>query len=178
MRGSALVAAMVLTASAAAAQQAAPVPPAKASPASQKPVKASAKRGAPMPARSVISGTVVDVNGQPVPNATVNLRSLQLNKVEQSVTAGRTGQYTFVVQPDLPYVIEIADQTGRVIAVSDVLIPQTGEVAAALVKIPARLPTIAGVFGETAGSIISATAGTGITAIQSSIPDPPLSPER
>ena len=54
---------------------------------------------------------------------------------------------------------------------------ELGEVAGAMVTIPAPLPAIAGLFRDTAGSILSAATGTGLTAVDSSVP-PVVSPER
>ena len=176
MRALTIATLLLLPATAAIAQQS-PRPQA-AKPAAARP-KVATRAVAKPSARTMINGTVVDVDGNTVPNAAVQLHNLQSNKVEQSMTANRTGEFTFVAEPDLPYVVEVVDQTGRIIAVGEVTIPQSGEVVAAIVKIPARLPVIAGIFGETAGSLISAATGMGVTAIQSSIPEPPpLSPEK
>jgi hypothetical protein len=127
--------------------------------------------------QSMIHGTAVDADTSPLPNATVRLRNLQTNQVEQVSTANQVGEFTFVAQPEIPYVVEIADQAGNIVAVGDVVTAQAGEVAGALVAIPTRLPAVAGVFGETAGSVASAATSTGITAIEASSA-PFLSPER
>jgi hypothetical protein len=131
-------------------------------------------------AQSMIHGVAVDVDSHPLPNVNVRLRNLKANKVEQKTTANLAGEFNFVAQPEIPYVVELADQTGRIVAVGDVIVVHAGEVAAAMVAIPTRLPTLAGVFGETAGSVISAAAGTGLTALQSTVaaPPPPASPEQ
>lgn len=127
--------------------------------------------------QSMIHGTAVDTSASPVPNATVRLRNLQSNQVEQVSRANQIGEFTFVAQPEIPYVVEIADQAGNIIAVGDVITAQAGEVAGAMVAIPTRLPALTGVFGETAGSVISAATGTGITAVEATVA-PFLSPER
>jgi hypothetical protein len=85
------------------------------------------------------------------------------------------GEFTFAARPEVPYVVEIADAAGRVVAVGDVIIAATGDVAAAVVSIPSRLPAVAGVFSDTAGSVVSAVVSTGVTVIP---PPPPLSPEQ
>ncbi len=85
------------------------------------------------------------------------------------------GEFTFVARPEIPYVVEVTDAAGRVIAIGDVVIAQAGDVAAALVSIPSRLPALAGVFSETAGSVVSAAASTGVTVVPNL---PPVSPNR
>jgi hypothetical protein len=131
-------------------------------------------------AESMIHGVALDVDARPLPNVAVRLRNLKTNRVEQKSTSNHSGEFTFIAQPEIPYVVELTDQAGRVIAVGDVIVAHSGEVASALVAIPSRLPALAGVFGETAGSVISAAVGTGITALQSTLtpPPPPASPEQ
>lgn len=120
--------------------------------------------------KSLINGVAVDSNERPLPNTTVRLRNLKLNSIEQTVTANERGEFTFAVQPNVPYVIEIVDQASRVVAVGDVITVNTGEVAGAIVALPSRLPAIAGLFGDTVGSVISAAAGTGLTVVDPALP--------
>ena len=89
-----------------------------------------------------------------MPNATVRLRNLAANQIEQVVTANQIGQFTFIARPEIPYVVEIADRVGRILAVGDIITAQAGEVAGAIIAIPSRLPAVAGVFGNTASSVV------------------------
>ena len=115
--------------------------------------------------RSLINGVAVDGRQSPLPNAMVRLRNLDVNEIEQVVTANQVGEFSFVARPDVPYVIEIADQAGRIIAVGDVIMANVGEVAGAVVSLPSRVPAFAGVFNDTASSVVSAAAGTGLTVV-------------
>lgn len=126
--------------------------------------------------KSMINGVAVDVNKTPLPNASVRLRNLQANAIEQVTTANQLGEFSFAVLPDVPYVVELADQTGRIVAVGDVVITSAGEVAGAVVSIPSRLPALAGVFGETAASVLSAATGMGLTVVDPALPE--LSPKK
>src|SRR4051812_43686573 len=74
--------------------------------------------------QSMIHGTAVDANIAPLPNATVRLRNLQTNQIEQVSTANQVGEFTFTAQPEIPYVVEIADQAGNIVAVGDVITAQ------------------------------------------------------
>ena len=126
---------------------------------------------------SIINGLALAANNNPLPNVTVHLRNLESRRVEQRSVTDRHGQFMFVVKPNVPYVVEIAGDAGKIFAASDVITTQLGEVAGAMVTIPAPLPAIAGLFRDTAGSILSAATGTGLTAVDSSVP-PVVSPER
>ncbi len=119
-----------------------------------------------MPAgEALIKGSAVDMNNTPLSNAPVRLRNLLSNQVEQSSYSNDVGEFIFLARPEVPYVVEIADQAGRIIAVGDIVTAQAGDVAGAIVTIPSKLPALAGVFGESAGSVASAAAGTGLTAL-------------
>jgi hypothetical protein len=140
------------------------------------PVSAPATSGVALKtSQALINGSAVDITSAPVANATVRLRNLAENKIEQVVVSNEAGQFTFVARPEVPYVIEVADETGRLLGVGDVIIVQAGEVAAALVSIPSQVPAMAGFFGQTATSLLAAVTTLGVTVVD---PEPPLSPEK
>jgi hypothetical protein len=130
-------------------------------------------------AQGMIHGTAVDRDAAPLPNATVRLRNLASQQIEKTSTANQLGEFTFIVKPEIPYVVEIADQTGQILAIGNVVTAQAGEVASAVVTVPVRLPAaVAGLMGNTAGSVLSAASGAGITALKSAeFEPPPASPE-
>src|SRR5580765_1368400 len=72
--------------------------------------------------QSMIHGVAIDVEAHPLPSASVRLRNLTTNQVEQKVTANLAGEFNFVAQPEIPYVVEIIDQAGHIIAVGDVIV--------------------------------------------------------
>ena len=140
---------------------------------SVKPARQSANAAAQKAAsniRSLINGTAIDSDQQPLPNATLRLRNIEKNEIEQVVTANEMGEFSFIARPDVAYVVEIADQAGRIVAVGDVIMANPGEVAGAVVALPSRLPALAGVFGDTASSVMSAVTGTGLTVVDPTLP--------
>ncbi len=167
------LAGVVLSTSIVSAQQA--VRPGTAAKVARQSAKVEAKRAA-KEIRSLINGVAIDSDQAPLPNATIRLRNLETNQIEQVVTANARGEFSFVARPDVPYVVEIADQAGRVVAVSDVIMANAGEVAGAIVTLPSRLPALAGVFGDTASSVLSAATGMGLTVVDPALPK--LSPSR
>jgi hypothetical protein len=126
--------------------------------------------------RSLINGVAIDSDQTPLPNATIRLRNLDANEIEQVITANEMGEFSFIARPDVAYVVEIADQAGRIVAVGDVIMANAGEVAGAIVALPSRLPALAGVFGDTASSVMSAATGTGLTVVDPTLPK--VSPSR
>jgi hypothetical protein len=168
------LAGVVLSTSLVSAQQAAR-PGTAAVKASRESANAAARHAA-RNIRSLINGVVVDSDQAPLPNVTVRLRNLDVNEIEQVVTANGAGEFSFVARPNVPYVVEIADQAGRIVAVGDVILANAGEVAGAVVALPSRLPALAGVFGDTASSVMSAATGTGLTVVDPTLPK--VSPTR
>jgi hypothetical protein len=127
--------------------------------------------------KAVITGTAVEAGEAPIPNAAVRLRNLATTQIDQTVVTSSTGQFAFAVQADVPYVVELVDGSGRILAVGDVVIPASGDAVSTIVAIPTKLPTFAGMFTDTAGSVLSAAMGLGLTTIQAGVL-PFLSPER
>ena len=121
-------------------------------------------------ARSLINGVALDGDRNPLKHVRVRLRNLEINEVEQTAMSSERGEFSFSVWPDVPYVVELADRTGRVVAVGDIVRTNPGEVAASIVSLQSRLPALAGLFGETASSVISAATGTGLTVVDPHLP--------
>ena len=127
------------------------------------------------PGKSVIHGTALDMNAAPLPGAQVRLRNLQTRAIEQLATTSIAGEFVFVVLPDIPYVVELSDGPGRVLAVGDVVFTRAREAAGSVVVLPPLVQGYATMFRSTAGAVASAAAGMGMTVLQSA---PPLSPEK
>ena len=137
--------------------------------------EAAAQRAA-RETQSLINGVAVTSDQKPLPNANIRLRNLAVNAIEQTVTADEHGQFTFLTRPQIPYVVEIADQAGRTIAVGDVILANAGEVAGAKLVIPTRLPPTARLFDETARAVVVAATETGLAVIDPTLPK--LSPSK
>ena len=99
-----------------------------------------------------------------------------MNAIEQIVTANALGEFTFVAQPGVAYVVEIADEAGRTVAVGDVILASAGEVAGTKLTLPSGLPALAGVYGDTACAVMSAATGTGLQVVDPALPK--VSPTR
>ena len=125
---------------------------------------------------SVIQGTALSANRGPLPNARVQLRNIGSGRVEDITTTNHIGEFSFIADPDNAYIVELADDATRVLAASEMVAARAGETVGVLVVLPARIPAVAGLFRSTAAAIVSAAAGTGITAVTTT--SPPASPER
>ena len=145
----------------------------------------AANTGKKQPAQSVIQGTAIDDQQRPLANATVHLRNLDLKTVEQTTAANQRGEFSFTVVPDAPYVVEIANKAGQVIALSDVVVARRGEIASALVTVSREAQAAASVVGAATRSMMSTTGVTALSTLEAAAPEkpsiaekPPVSPER
>jgi hypothetical protein len=126
-------------------------------------------------AGSLISGVAVDSERVPVRRTTIRLRNLKVNGIERVATTNDLGEFSFAAQPEIPYVVEVADPAGRVLGVGDVILISPGEVASTVVVLPSTQPSAAGGFGETASSVIATMIGAGLTIVDPLLPK--VSPE-
>jgi hypothetical protein len=138
---------------------------------------ATVERALERAGQAVIRGVAVDAGARPVANAKVQLRNLASREVEQVGSANQVGEFSFVARSETPYIVEIADLSGRVLATSDVIVAHVGDVAAATVALPTRIVATTGLFTETAGSVVSAATSMGITAVEATVL-PFVSPEK
>lgn len=126
--------------------------------------------------RTVIRGVALDAARHPLRNARLRLRNLEVNEVERTGTSNARGEFSFPARPEIPYIVEITDASGRVLAVGDVVSAQAGESAGTLVMLPSRLPATGGIFAETAASVIAAATSIGLTVVDPTLPK--VSPTR
>ena len=145
-------------------------------PGSIKAANAGAQQRLSRDVKAAIHGMAIDSERKPVRNARLRLRNLEMNEIEQTATSDTRGEFSFVARPEIPYVVEIEDASGRMLAVGDVIVAQVGEVAGTVVRLPSRLPAAGGMFRETASSVISAATTAGLTVVDPTLPK--VSPSR
>jgi hypothetical protein len=127
------------------------------------------------PGKCLIRGTATTPDTAAVADMPVRLRNLDTSMIEQVTATNRAGEFSFIAKSEVPYVVEIVDQPGRVIAIGPVVVARSGEVAGSALVVPTAIPAYAGGFKTTAGAVLSALGGAGLTTLPSA---PPLSPER
>lgn len=126
---------------------------------------------------AVIAGQTVDAAGAPLPFVPVRVRNLDTGAIVSQSTSSHLGEFSFIVPGGATYVVEMIDKrTGQVLAVGPAVTTKAGEAVGVIVKLPAKLPTLAGFFGNTAATILSAAAAAGITAVTAT--GNPVTPEQ
>lgn len=127
-------------------------------------------------AAAVIAGQVLNPDRTPLAFARVRLRNLDSGAVIEKTSADHLGEFSFLVVSRGNYVAELFDDADRVVAAGEALTVEAGQTVGTLILLPARLPSFAGLFGNSAGAIVAAAAGAGITAVTAT--GQPLSPEQ
>ncbi len=114
---------------------------------------------------STIEGKATNAENVPLPNTLVRLRDARRGGIVDSTMTDKLGVFIFRNVDPGNYVVEVMDQTNKVIATSPMLNVGTGEALSAIVKIPYRIPAFAGLLG-TSGSTAAAitTAAQAVTA--------------
>jgi hypothetical protein len=112
-----------------------------------------------------VLGAAWDVNSKPLPQARLRLRNLATGRIEATTVSDQAGQFTFTHLEGETYVIELVDESGKVLAVGHPFVVAPGETVATFVRLSARVPWYSGFFRDAAASAISTAAGEGITAL-------------
>jgi hypothetical protein len=120
-----------------------------------------------------ISGTVRDAQGQMLPNAKLQLRNIDTGRIVAATRAGGEGNYEFTGVLPGNYVVEIVDDSDRVIGLSAatplgasgaiaellVIVSSTGAMAGA-----AAAGGLGAFFASTGGILLLVGIGAGVTA--------------
>jgi hypothetical protein len=129
------------------------------------------------PARSTaIQGTAWNADSTPIPAARLRLRNATTGRIVAETVANGTGQFTFTNIEQGTYIVELVNESGKVLAVGDAFMVESGETVATFVRLSTHVPWFAGFFENAAGAATAAAAGLGVTALAPVAP--PVSAKR
>jgi len=131
------------------------------------PAKAAARAGASAVSKGATSilGVVWNVDNTPIPGARVQLRNLVSGKVDATVVANQSGQFTFNQIEGGRYVVELIGANGKIATVGHAFVIAPGERVATFVRMGTKVPWFSGFFGNAATAVTSSAASQGITAL-------------
>lgn len=115
---------------------------------------------------SSIRGNVMNGSNGPLTDATVRLRDARYGRIVELVTTDKKGAFSFASVDPGNYVVEVMGPGNSVVASSQLMNVGTGETLSALVRIPYKIPALAGLLGNTSQSTASAvsSAAQAVTA--------------
>jgi len=120
---------------------------------------------------SSIQGNAVTTMNGALPDTVVRLRDARAGRIVDTVMTDKQGMFSFRGIDPGSYVVEVMTPANNaVLAASPVLSVGTGEAVSTLVRLPFRIPAIAGFIGnstQTTASAIS-TAAQAVTAAAAS----------
>jgi hypothetical protein len=114
---------------------------------------------------TTIQGNALDSTNGPMANTVVRLRDARLGRIADTATTDRTGLFVFRAVDPGTYVVELVDQDGIVLASSQLLNVDAGEVISAVVKLPYRIAPFGGLLGHTAPAAIAVAAAAATSGV-------------
>jgi len=106
----------------------------------------------------------------------LRLRNGITGRIEATTVANAAGQFSFANVKGGTYIVELVNESGKVLAVGHAFVVTPGETAATFVRLRARVPWFAGFFDSAAAAATLTAAGIGVTALAPVAP--PVSAKR
>jgi len=127
---------------------------------------------------TMIQGNALNATNAQIANAVVRLRDARFGRIVGTEITDRSGLFAFRNVDPGTYIVEMmAGDESSVVAASQLLNVNAGEVVSAVVKLPFRVPPFAGAMGvnstPTATLLATQAAANGVIAIASTTPVSP-----
>jgi hypothetical protein len=123
-----------------------------------------------------IMGAAWNADNSPIPDAKLRLRNAITGRIEATTIADAAGQFTFSNIEGGTYVVELVNDSGKVLTVGHAFMVAPGETLVTFVRLGARVPWFAGFFENAAAAATSSAASLGVTALAPVAP--PVSAKR
>jgi hypothetical protein len=118
---------------------------------------------------TTIQGNALTSNNGILADAMVRLRDARQGHIVDTTKTDKAGLFTFHSIDPGSYVIELVGEDHTILAASQMLNVNAGEVVSAVVKLPFRIAPLAGVLGHSVASaaiVAAAAAASGVLATQ------------
>ena len=116
---------------------------------------------------ATIRGNALNSTNGALPSAAVRLRDALAGRIVDTQRTDESGFFGFRPVDPGAYIVEIVGNDQSILAASQLLIAETGEAVSAVVKLPFRIPPLAGLLGhavQSAAAVSSAAATSGVLA--------------
>ena len=112
-----------------------------------------------------VMGAAWNADSTPLKGARLRLRNVLSGQIEASTVANDAGQFTFDTVEGGTYVVELVNESGKVLAIGHPFSISAGETVATFVRLSTKAPWAQGFFSNAAAAAIVTAASEGITAI-------------
>ena len=122
-------------------------------------------------ALTTIQGNALDSSNGRLANAVVRLRDARYGRIVDTQLTDKSGLFAFKAIDPGSYIVEIMSSDKSILAASELLNVNLGEVESAVVKLPFRIPA----FTPAATAAVIQAAAVGVAAV---VPTIPISPNQ
>ena len=122
-------------------------------------------------ALTTIQGNALDSSNGRLANAVVRLRDARYGRIVDTQLTDKSGLFAFKAIDPGTYIVEIMSNDKSILAASELLNVNLGEVESAVVKLPVRIPA----FAPAATMAVIHAAAIGVAAV---VPTIPISPNQ
>jgi hypothetical protein len=126
---------------------------------------------------TAIQGNALDATNGNLPNVVVRLRDARFGRIVDTEFTDKSGLFTFRTLDPGSYIVELMGNNSSVLAASQILNIEAGEIVSAIVQLPLLVPAV-GAAGTstvaTAAAIVTEAAATGVVAVIATDPVSPI----
>ena len=130
------------------------------------------------PSVTIIQGNALNSTNGQMANTMVRLRDARFGQIVDTELTDRSGLFAFRSIDPGSYIVELIGNDSSVLAASDILNVEAGEVASAVVKLPFNISTLGALLGTnsttTAAAVVTEAAATGVVAVVATDPVSPI----
>lgn len=146
-------------------------------------IRARARLTAPRPmairtaSLTTIQGNALDATNGNLANVVVRLRDARFGRIVDTELTDKSGLFAFRTLDPGSYIVELIGNQSTVLAASQILNVEAGEIVSALVQLPLLTPVIGTAGGSTvatAAAIVTEAAATGVVAVIATDPVSPI----
>jgi hypothetical protein len=105
-----------------------------------------------------IHGSALNAANSPLSSSMVRLRDARFGRVIDTQVTDNAGTFTFTTLDPGSYIIEVMGSDHSVVAASQIINVNGGDIVTAIVKLPLRVPPLAGLLGNSAPSAVAVTS--------------------
>ena len=142
-----------------------------------RPTTARSIAGTRIETLTVIGGSVLDSANGRLAYTVVRLRDARFGRIVDTELTDASGLFEFRAIDPGSYIVEVMGNDSSVVAVSQILKVNAGDVVSVVVKLPSRMPSFASILGavgpQAAALILTQAAASGVAAV---VPTAPVSP--
>jgi hypothetical protein len=127
---------------------------------------------------TTIQGNALDSSSGQLPNVVVRLRDARFGQIIDRQLTDNSGMFAFQSVDPGSYIVEMMGADSTVLAASQILELNAGEVILAIVQLPFKSPAFASLLGanstSTAAAIVTEAAASGVVAVVATDPVSPI----